>query len=68
MEKVQIDRLFKHELKQPVGDDMKSNRELYPQCRYMRGEHAHEHNGDDGNVIEASKNANDLPETLWCKL
>ena len=34
----------------------------------MRGEHAHEYDGDDGNVIEASKNTNDLPETLGCKL
>ena len=47
---------------------MKSNRELYPQCRHMRGEHAHEYDGDDGDVIEASKNTDDLPETLWCKL
>ena len=47
---------------------MKCNGELHPQCRDVGGEHADEYDGDDGNVIETCKNANDLPETLWCKL
>ena len=27
---MQVNRFFKHELKQPVGDDMKSNRSFTP--------------------------------------
>ena len=68
MQKVQINRFFKHKLKQSVGDNVKQNCEFDPQRWDMGGQHAHQHDGDDGNVIETRKDANDLPEALWCKL
>ena len=65
---MQINCVLKDELQKTVGDNMKRDGKFYGNCRDMRGQHAHQHNGNDGNVVEAGKNSNYLPEPFGCVL
>lgn len=68
MEKVYRDLLFKHELQQSVGNNVKTNHQFRPKRRNVAGEKPDHNDRDNRNIVKTSKDTNDLPQPLWSKL
>ena len=68
MQEVHRHDVVKHELGQAIDHDVEDNHDLRAQCRHAVSKQADDDNDDDGNVVEARENANDLPQSLGCEL
>ena len=60
--------VLENELQQPVGDQVKTDHKLRTQSWYPGGEQSHDHDGDNGYVVETGKNTDHLPQSVRCKL
>ena len=68
MQEVDGDEVVVHKFRQPVHDDMEYDNDLRANRGYTPRKQAHYHDHNDGNIVEAGKDSNYLPQTFGCEL